>query len=133
MGYTTETLPTPTGVELTGTIEEGYQHILSMDALEFIASLARTYTSRVEELLDQRRLRQARFDAGERPGFLEETKSIRERDWKVAKLPKDLLDRRVEITGPVDRKMIINALNSGASCFMADCEDSSAPTWANMV
>ncbi|MBT6177927.1 MAG: malate synthase A [Deltaproteobacteria bacterium] len=133
MGYTTETLPTPNGVELTGTIEEGYQHILSMDALEFIASLARTYTSRVEELLDQRRLRQARFDAGERPGFLEETKTIRERDWKVAKLPEDLLDRRVEITGPVDRKMIINALNSGASCFMADCEDSSAPTWANMV
>ena len=80
MGYTTETIPTPSGVEITGSIQEGYQHILSMEALEFIASLARTYTRRVEELLDQRRLRQARFDAGERPGFLEETKTIRERD-----------------------------------------------------
>lgn len=133
MGYTTESLPTPAGVEITGPIHEGYQHILSADATEFLASLARTYTRRVEELLDQRRLRQARFDSGERPGFLEETKSVRDRDWRVAKIPADLLDRRVEITGPVERKMIINALNSGASCFMADCEDSSAPTWENMV
>lgn len=133
MGYTSETLPTPDGVKVLGPVHEGYQNVLTMEALDFLAALSRMYTKRVEELLEQRTLRQARFDAGEKPGFLEQTKSVRERDWTVAPLPDDLQDRRVEITGPVERKMIINALNSGASCFMADCEDSSAPTWENMV
>ena len=123
----------PAGVEISGPIEEGYFSILTPKALGFVAELARLYTGRVEALLAQRSVRQARFDAGERPDFLEGTQRVRDREWKVAHLPEDLLDRRVEITGPPERKMIINALNSGASCFMADFEDSSAPTWANMI
>lgn len=123
----------PQGVEVTGPFLEEYSSILSTPALGFVAALARTYTGRVESLLAARVETQARYDAGERPQFLEHTRRIREREWKVAQLPSDLQDRRVEITGPVDRKMIINALNSGASCFMADFEDSSAPTWANML
>jgi len=133
MGYTMESLPTPEGVEILGELEQSYHTILTPEALKFLAELARTYTSRLEELLEARKKRQERFDAGERPVFLEQTCSVRERDWKVGKLPADLLDRRVEITGPVERKMIINALNSGANCFMADFEDSSAPTWKNML
>jgi len=88
---------------------------------------------RRHELLAKRSERQAKLDAGWRPDFLEETRAIREGDWKVAELPADLLDRRVEITGPVDRKMVINALNSGAKVFMADLEDSNAPTWENVT
>lgn len=123
----------PTGVEILGPMNSAYEHILTRGALAFVAQLARTYTSRVEGLLEVRRKEQLRYDAGERPTFLEETKRVREREWQVAQLPEDLLDRRVEITGPVERKMIINALNSGANCFMADFEDSTAPTWANML
>jgi malate synthase len=107
--------------------------VLSPPALELVADLARRYGGRVEELLARRRERQARFDAGERPPFLPETAAVREGTWTVAPLPPDLLDRRVEITGPVDRKMIINALNSDANVFMADFEDSNAPTWENVV
>jgi malate synthase len=107
--------------------------VLSPPALELVADLARRYGGRVEELLARRRERQARFDAGERPRFLPETAAVREGAWTVAPPPPDLLDRRVEITGPVDRKMIINALNSGANVFMADFEDSNAPTWENVV
>ncbi len=77
--------------------------------------------------------RQARVDAGERPDFLPGTADVRARDWSVAPIPEDLLDRRVELTGPVERKMVINALNSGASCFMADFEDSTTPTWENLI
>ena len=77
--------------------------------------------------------RQKRLDIGEKPDFLKETRAIRESEWTVAPIPKDLLDRRVEITGPVDRKMIINALNSGAKVFMADFEDSNTPTWADRM
>jgi malate synthase len=107
--------------------------VLSPPALELVADLARRYGGRVEELLARRRERQARFDAGERPRFLPETAAVREGAWTVAPPPPDLLDRRVEITGPVDRKMIINALNSDANVFMADFEDSNAPTWENVV
>jgi len=107
--------------------------ILSVGALRFVADLARAFTPRVDELLSRRREAQARYDAGESPGFLKETAEIREADWTVAAPPADLRDRRVEITGPVERKMIINALNSGARVFMADFEDSSAPTWDNVV
>src|SRR5205807_9830853 len=84
-----------------------------------------------QELLARRVARQRRLDAGERPDFLPETRSVREADWTVAPIPADLLDRRVEITGPVDRKMVINALNSGARVFMADFEDANSPTWRN--
>ncbi|MBX3189047.1 MAG: malate synthase A [Labilithrix sp.] len=107
--------------------------ILSTDALAFVADLVRTFRPRVEELLAKRAERQARFDRGERPDFLPETASVRSGDWTCAPVPQLLLDRRVEITGPVDRKMIINALNSGANVFMADFEDSTTPTWPNLV
>ena len=123
----------PAGVEILGSYGKEYAHLLTPKALSFVAELARLYTGRVEALLAQRSARQARYDAGERPDFLESTRRVREREWKVAHLPEDLLDRRVEITGPPERKMIINALNSGANCFMADFEDSSAPTWSNML
>jgi malate synthase len=123
----------PPGVVLGGLVRPQYAPILTTDALAFVADLVRTFRPRVKELLARRRERQVRFDAGEKPDFLPETASVRAGDWKVAPLPKDLLDRRVEITGPTDRKMVINALNSGASVFMADFEDANSPTWDNMV
>jgi len=105
--------------------------ILSSEARAFLTELARNFEPRRQELLARRRARQKEIDAGKLPDFLPETAAIRQGDWKVAPIPKDLLDRRVEITGPVERKMIINALNSGASVFMADFEDSNSPTWQN--
>jgi len=105
--------------------------ILNPEAREFLTQLAKKFESRRQELLARRRVRQQEIDAGKLPDFLPGTASIREAEWKVAPIPSDLLDRRVEITGPVDRKMIINALNSGASVFMADFEDSNSPTWQN--
>ncbi|MGE0718485.1 MAG: malate synthase A [Alphaproteobacteria bacterium] len=121
------------GVEITGAMKPGFETVLTADAVAFIVDLERRFGARRRELLAARREVQAKIDAGWRPDFLAETRSIREGDWTVAPLPKDILDRRVEITGPVDRKMIINALNCGASVFMADFEDASTPTWANMV
>jgi malate synthase len=122
-----------TDVDVRGEIRAEWEEILSPAALDFIALLHRAFNPRREELLAKREERKRRLDAGERPDFLPETKSIREADWKVAPIPRDLQDRRVEITGPVDRKMIINALNSGANTFMADFEDSNAPTWFNNI
>src|SRR5262252_3145454 len=107
--------------------------ILTPEARSFLTKLSREFEVRRRELLARRRIRQERIDAGEMPDFLPETAHIREAEWAVAPIPPDLLDRRVEITGPVDRKMIINALNSGASVFMADFEDSNSPTWENLV
>ncbi len=107
--------------------------VLTPAALAFVADLHRRFDARRRELLALRVERQARLDAGERPDFLPETAEIRAEDWRVAPLPADLLDRRVEITGPVDRKMIINALNSGAKVFMADFEDATSPTWSNLI
>jgi malate synthase len=107
--------------------------ILSPAALAFLAELHRRFNGRRLELLAARAARQKAFDAGATPDFLSETKAIRDGDWKVAPIPADLLDRRVEITGPVDRKMIVNALNSGAKVFMADFEDASSPVFANMI
>ena len=107
--------------------------ILSPAALEFLATLCARFGDRRRELLQRRCARQATWDAGDRPDFLPHTASIREGNWCVDPVPQDLRRRLVEITGPVDRKMIINALNSGADVFMADFEDSSAPTWANMI
>jgi malate synthase len=121
------------GVEILAPVSEGYATILTPDAVAFIVDLHRTFNARRKELLDARQERQKRLDGGERPNFLEETRSIRESSWTVAPLPADILDRRVEITGPVDRKMIINALNSGAKVFMADFEDSSTPMWNNLL
>ena len=110
-------------------LEPGFGEILTTEARRFLTTLARASELRRQELLAHRVARQRRLDAGERPDFLPETRSVREADWTVAPIPADLLDRRVEITGPVDRKMVINALNSGAQVYMADFEDSHAPTW----
>jgi malate synthase len=107
--------------------------VLTKEALALIASLHRAFDARRKSLLAARIERQKRWDAGALPDFLAETKSVREGSWKVGGIPADLQDRRVEITGPTDRKMIINALNSGAKVFMADCEDATSPTWANVV
>ena len=106
------------------------KEILTPEALKFVVDLERRFGPRRRELLAARVERQKRLDAGERPDFLPQTAEIRNGNWSVAPLPADLLDRRVEITGPVDRKMIINALNSGASVFMADFEDSNTPPGA---
>jgi malate synthase len=107
--------------------------ILSPEARQFLCALHERFDLRRIDLLNERKERQRHFDRGKLPRFLEETRSIREARWTVAPIPHDLLDRRVEITGPTDRKMIINALNSGASVFMADFEDSNAPTWNNCI
>ncbi|HKC39375.1 MAG TPA: hypothetical protein VKC15_07545, partial [Gemmatimonadales bacterium] len=117
------------GLELHAPLEPGFAKILTAEARRFLTRLARASELRRQELLARRVARQRRLDAGERPDFLPETRSVREADWTVAPIPPDLLDRRVEITGPVDRKMVINALNSGARVYMADFEDSHAPTW----
>jgi len=107
--------------------------VLTTEALGFLAELAARFAPRVEQLLRAREQRQQRLDAGELPDFLAETRAVREGEWRIAGIPADLLDRRVEITGPTDRKMVINALNSGAKVFMADCEDSLAPSWDNVI
>ena len=125
--------PIPQGVAISGSISKEFAQILSPETLDFVAKLHRKFESRRQELLARRAERQKQFDAGAKPDFLAETKSIRESDWQVAEQPRDMLDRRVEITGPTDRKMVINALNCGASTFMADFEDANCPTWHNMV
>jgi malate synthase len=120
-------------VRVTGKLLPRYEEILAPDALAFLAELHRRFDATRKRLLTARAARQARFDAGDLPDFLPQTRHIREDDWKIAPIPKDLIDRRVEITGPVDRKMIINALNSGANVYMADFEDANSPTWSNNV
>jgi malate synthase len=123
----------PKGVEIRGTIRAGYERVLTPEALRFIAELERKFGPERKRLLARRAEIQTRLDGGWKPDFLAETKSVRDGDWTVAPIPKDLLDRRVEITGPVDRKMVINALNSGASVYMADFEDASTPSWDNLI
>ena len=123
----------PQGIDIRGPPTARSEEVLAPEALAFVAGLHRRFEPRRRELLALRRERQARFDAGELPDFLPQTRAVREGDWKVAPVPKDLQDRRVEITGPVDRKMVVNALNSGARCFMADFEDANSPTWENCV
>jgi malate synthase len=123
----------PDGVEVLGPVEGRFGEILTDDALGFLAGLHREFEARRGELVAARGERQDRLDAGERPDFSGATRAVREADWRIAPPPADLRDRRVEITGPTDRKMVINALNSGARCFMADFEDANSPTWANMV
>jgi malate synthase len=121
------------GVELTRAPEGRQREVLTGDALAFVAELERAFGPRRRELLDARRERRERWAAGEMLDFLPETREIREGEWRVAPPPAGYRDRRVEITGPVDRKMIINALSSGARGFMADFEDSLSPTWANVI
>ena len=125
--------PLPPGVHISAPISAAYSSILTPEALAFLARLHRAFNTRRKELLKARDLRQQSLDAGHKPDFLPETAHIRNSDWTVAPIPADIQDRRVEITGPVDRKMIINALNSGAKVFMADFEDSTTPTWDNVL
>ena len=122
----------PDGVQVLGRMTPEYAEILTFDALGFLAKLHRSFDARRRELLDRRTARQQELDAG-KLDFLLDTRGIRQADWNVAPVPADLQDRRVEITGPTDRKMVINALNSGANMFMADFEDSSTPTWDNQI
>jgi malate synthase len=126
-------IQTLTGVELLGEVTPTFAEILTPAALTFVAKLQRAFNGRREECLQRRQDRQSALNRGETLDFLPETKSIREGDWTCAPIPADIQDRRVEITGPTDRKMVINALNSGAKVFMADFEDANAPTWNNMV
>ena len=126
-------LNVPAGMQVLGPITPEHAPILTAEALGFLAKLHRNFNARRLELLARRAQRQAEIDAGRLPDFLADTKPIRDAEWQIAAVPGDLQDRRVEITGPTDRKMVINALNSGASTFMADFEDSSTPTWANLL
>jgi malate synthase len=123
----------PPGIALDAPVVAEHTRIVTPEALAFVAKLSRAFEPRRQELLALRAARQKDFDAGKLPDFLPETRSVREGQWKIADQPADLLDRRVEITGPTDRKMVINALNCGASTFMADFEDANCPTWDNMI
>jgi malate synthase len=127
------TINAPKGVSVTGALHARFDEILTHDALAFVADLHRRFDATRKRLLALRAERQKRFDAGETPDFLAETRHIREGDWKVAPIPADLQDRRVEITGPTDRKMVVNALNCGAKVFMTDFEDANSPTWFNCI
>ena len=118
-------------IQITSAIPVGAEDVLTPDALAFLLALSDQFEATRQQRLAARHARDARLQAGELPDFLPETQSIRDADWQVAPIPADLQDRRVEITGPVDRKMVINALNSGAHVFMADLEDANSPTWSN--
>ncbi len=122
-----------TGSRFLAPVDPEWQVVLGGDAVAFVNELAGRFGAQVEELLQRREQRQVELDGGAMPDFLPETQAIRDGEWKVAPIPADLLDRRVEITGPTDRKMVINALNSGARVFMADCEDSLCPSWDNVI
>jgi malate synthase len=121
------------GIDVHGEVTPEFAQVLTPEALGLVADLQRAFNGRRLELLRRREERQAEIDAGVMPDFLAETAEIRAADWTVAPIPHDLLDRRVEITGPVDRKMVINALNSGANVFMADFEDAHSPTWTATI
>lgn len=121
------------GIEIHAPVPEAYAEILSPAALHFVAELCRAFESTRLNLLNARDERQQEIRSGKMPNFLQETRSVRESNWKIAPIPNDLLDRKVEITGPPTRKMMINALNSGANCYMCDIEDSNSPTWDNCV
>jgi malate synthase len=123
----------PEGLVITAALEPGFEQVLTPDALALVALLHRRFEPRRRELLAARVARTARLDAGERPDFLAETRSVRDGDWTIAPIPADLQCRRVEITGPVERKMVINALNSGADSYMTDFEDSNSPSWHNQI
>ena len=132
MAQPQQAVPEQPGIEVVGQVA-GQADVLSPAALAFLADLHARFESARQARLKARRERQAFFDAGGLPDFRDDTKAIRDGAWKVAPLPQALLDRRVEITGPVDPKMVINALNSGAKVYMADFEDSTAPTWPNLI
>ncbi|HAT31514.1 MAG TPA: malate synthase A, partial [Janthinobacterium sp.] len=124
---TQSTIATPAGMHISGQMQPGYERVLTPEALALVARLTRAFEPRRQALLAARVERAARLDAGERPDFLAETAHIRAGDWKIAPIPAALECRRVEITGPVERKMVINAFNSGADSYMTDFEDSNTP------
>src|SRR5438132_8489223 len=125
--------PQLANIQITEPVTPESAEILTPEAMHFVATLIRAFADRREELLQRRVQRQAEIDAGKMPDFLPETEHIRTSEWTISPVPADLQDRRVEITGPVERKMTINALNSGAKVFMADFEDSFAPTWEGTI
>jgi malate synthase len=127
------TLKLPAGMQINAPLLPGFDRVLTPEALALVATLHRAFNGRRRELLAARVERAKRLDAGERPDFLPETAAIRDGDWKIAPLPKALECRRVEITGPVEAKMVINAFNSGADSYMTDFEDSNSPSWANQI
>lgn len=133
MHMATEVRMSNNGTVVRAPLRAGDESILTAAALSFLSKLTRQFGARLDDLLAKRREMQRSYDAGALPHFLPETRSVREGNWQVAAIVPDLSDRRVEITGPVERKMMINALNSGANVFMADFEDSSSPTWHNML
>ena len=130
---TTPRIQPPEGIQVTGEVTAAATEVLTPEALAFLAKLQRAFGARRSECLERRQVHQAALDRGEMLEFLPETKHVRDGDWTCAPIPGDLRDRRVEITGPTDRKMVINALNSGAKMFMADFEDANSPTWSNMI
>jgi malate synthase len=130
---TQSTIDTPAGMQILGQIKPGYEQVLTPGALALVLKLSRAFEGRRQELLAVRTARAARLDAGERPDFLADTAHIRDGDWKIAPIPPALQCRRVEITGPVERKMVINAFNSGADSYMTDFEDSNTPNWDNQI
>lgn len=130
---TTAQIQAPTGIEIKGKNPVQYGEILTPEAMDFLMALHERFNQRRKKLLSDRAEKQANFDAGIMPDFLKETEEIRNSNWQIAPIPDDIQDRRVEITGPVERKMIINALNSGAKVFMADFEDSNTPSWSNAI
>ena len=132
-GVSSTAATTDPGIQVRGPVAPEHAAVLSDGALQFVATLARRFDARRRELLAARKARQLEIQDGRMPDFLDATRQVRAREWTVAPIPADLADRRVEITGPVDRKMIINALNSGARVYMADFEDAHSPTWANTL
>lgn len=121
------------GIQIHGTMHPGFDEMLTDEALEFLIQLHKNFNDKRKQLLKERVQIQQKIDQGMRPDFSKETENIRNSNWKIAPIPDDLKDRRVEITGPVDRKMVINGLNSGAKVFMADFEDANSPTWSNTI
>ncbi len=128
-----KTTDLPRGVVVRGAMRSGYENVLTADAVAFVAELERKFGAERRRLLARRTDLQKRLDAGWKPDFLPETKAIRDGDWRVAPIPRDIHDRRIEITGPTDRKMVINALNCGANVYMADFEDATTPSWDNLI
>ena len=126
-------MPAESPVEVTGPPVDGQEQILTPEALDFLAALQREFGARRDELLAARKTRRDEVSRTGRLDFLPETQAVRDGDWRVAAAPEDLVDRRVEMTGPTDRKMTINALNSGARVWLADMEDASTPHWHNVI
>jgi malate synthase len=128
-----KTTDLPAGVVVRGAMKPGYEKVLTTEAVAFVAGLERKFGPERQRLLARRADIQRRLDGGWKPDFLPETKAVREADWRVAPIPRDIQDRRTEITGPTDRKMVINALNCGANVYMADFEDATTPGWDNLI